>query len=323
MSRKGILFWIVPLGIAAALVIGYSRSHAEEKTGGSSSPFRVTARLIAPNEYRNEFGILQRIQPYFEARCTVTNVSQKPQAIVAYNCSWNDNWHTNVTRIFCPGWECSRNFPEKTVLKPGERYEKVLPLTIREGTQGKTLGFRIGFSPYPHYLGPGTKRKPPVIWSEPLMVAVPQSVSKPAMNTEAMKKKTLQVGVRLLAPKDYRREFAIHRELKPYFEAYCTVTNLSSMPQTIRTSSCSWNANWETDNKRIYCPGWGCIANAVETIVLKPGARYEKVLPLTADAKVNGRTVRFRVGFFASRASGDQPQTPAVWSDPLFVSVPK
>lgn len=153
MWKKDFLMRIAAASItvfcAGILVYAYSQTR-EYQPRASAKPkpvFTVTARLLKPHEHLNQFAIHRDIRPYFEVRCVVTNISKTPQEIKTSSCSWNANWRISDARIANMGWICKANFPCTVNLAPGERYEKVLPLTAQHKAKGKTIAVRVGFTP--------------------------------------------------------------------------------------------------------------------------------------------------------------------------------
>jgi len=175
MIRKLLLRTAV-VGLAATTYICLRATEPAVRAQPNQQPvFCVTARLLPPPEQRHEFAYHWDTRPYFEARCIVTNMSNTRQVIETFSCSWNKNWQTSDPRLLCLGWPCRSNVYGTIVLSPGERYEKVLPLTARPEAKGKTITFRVGFSPAPVYTRqnmPGSK--PNVTWSAPLSVSIPK-----------------------------------------------------------------------------------------------------------------------------------------------------
>ncbi len=168
MSR---LMTLAALGFVAAISVCTQTGEAYQVPPKPQSVLLVTAQLLEPRDYRNEFAMLRQVHPYFEAHCIVTNVSKSRQTIETMSCSWNENWRTNDKRIYCPGWECAKNAAVSITLAPGKSYEKVLPLSALPQAKGKALRFRIGFTPRFDF---GRKPRAIVTWSAPLSLSVPK-----------------------------------------------------------------------------------------------------------------------------------------------------
>ena len=169
MLRK-MIFGMLGGVAAVCYIVGVSEGTAIAKPP-PAPVFQLNATLLMPEAYHYEQPWLKNTSPYFEVRCVVTNISQKPQTICAYSCSWYMNWQTDDKQIFCLGWDCCRNSPQEIKIAPGKSYEKILPLTTPSEAKGKTVRFRIGFTAVTPN---GTKFKPPITWSAPLLLSVPK-----------------------------------------------------------------------------------------------------------------------------------------------------
>lgn len=80
-----------------------------------------------------------------EVLCRLKNTGPTPLTVETMSCSWYDSWNTDSKKASLPSWPCNKNIPVKIVLKPGEVYEKVVPLQVRGLSRGEKHHVRLAF----------------------------------------------------------------------------------------------------------------------------------------------------------------------------------
>jgi hypothetical protein len=88
-----------------------------------------------------------RLNEPFDVRLRVVNTSEEAQSFRVMNCSWDEHWKCSNPAVSWVSWDCSKNFPVTVTLKPGEAYEKTLPMLVTKGEPGARVSFKMGFTP--------------------------------------------------------------------------------------------------------------------------------------------------------------------------------
>lgn len=101
----------------------------------------LTAQLAAPGA-RPTYPWLG---PCKEVVCRLKNTGSAPITVQTMSCSWYDSWDTDSKKATLPIWPCDKNVPVKIVLKPGEVYEKVVPLQVRGPQPQEKHPVRLAF----------------------------------------------------------------------------------------------------------------------------------------------------------------------------------
>lgn len=167
--RRGVVAGCVILGLNAAILL--CTRPVSRAAASNTDPFRVTVQPFVPGEHKYEYASHREVNPSFDLRCTVTNISGKPQRITAFSCSWDWNWRMDNKHFNMPGWPCFSNFPQTIELAPGEQYERILTVIASPKVWGKKVPLRVGFSSHPKCYA--TRQwNIPVVWSPPISIKV-------------------------------------------------------------------------------------------------------------------------------------------------------
>jgi hypothetical protein len=121
--------------IVAAMALGIV---APEPRAGVAEPLAVKARAAKTTVRRNK---------PFDVRVRVVNASEATQTFRVMSHSWFEHWKTSNATVTVDGWLCEKNFPVTVTLKPGEAYEKTLPMLVTKAEPGASVSFKMGFTP--------------------------------------------------------------------------------------------------------------------------------------------------------------------------------
>lgn len=135
---------------------------------GQGSPLKVeikTPPTIIPNDR------------LFTLDVAIRNASTAEQVLQTYQCSDADwHWTTDNSAVQVQPREmpaCKKNPLVYIKLKPGEAYERALPIRVSvpaKETKSESVAFRIGFQPRLGY-NPLAESSP-YIWSDPIRIKV-------------------------------------------------------------------------------------------------------------------------------------------------------
>jgi hypothetical protein len=132
----------------------------------ASAPLTLSAKVIDSGTI-TEFGVYRAIM--IEAR--LANLTKSDASVTLMSCSWSDSFVVDpAPRFWILGRECKRNAPETANLSPGESFDFVFPVVVRDGKMGNLeKGLRIGFATKP-VLGREAVEPPQVIWAAPVLI---------------------------------------------------------------------------------------------------------------------------------------------------------
>lgn len=131
---------------------------------GQSSPIVAEIRPAQASVKNNED---------FSVSTSLRNTSNSEQSLEVLYCGYSVQWVTDNPSVhvdFAEGG-CMHNFPHKTVLKPGEAYERALSVHVELASgngQLESVTFRLGFQDENTPTVPTVPR----IWSNAVTVSV-------------------------------------------------------------------------------------------------------------------------------------------------------
>jgi hypothetical protein len=99
------------------------------------------------------------------------------------------------------------------------------------------------------------------------------------------------------------------------FEVKLRVVNSSQEPQSLKVFSCSWDGHWTWKNRRIGYDTWPCFKNAIVTLQLQPGEKYEQALTMKIEGKGPSKTEPLQMGF------RPHEESKTYWSNEVVLSV--
>lgn len=88
-----------------------------------------------------------RVNEPFKVALKVDDTSGSNQTVRVMSCSWYDEWQTSDTNVIPKLWPCTRNFPVDVTIPPGGAYTNEMEMSVDPSFSGKTLSFRMGFTP--------------------------------------------------------------------------------------------------------------------------------------------------------------------------------
>jgi hypothetical protein len=81
------------------------------------------------------------------------------------------------------------------------------------------------------------------------------------------------------------------------FKVALRVENPTTINQTVRVWSCSWDEEWKTSNTTISWIDWDCTRNFPENIEIPPGGAYTNELEMLIPEPISKNMLSFRMGF--------------------------
>ncbi len=121
-----------------------------------------------------------RINEPFDVDLRVVNSSKSTQSFQVMAGSWHEHWKSNNEQVSRRPQGGSANGPVTVKLKPGEWYEKTLPVQLTAGKPEEKVPFKMGFTPI-------DSKQP--FWSDEVIVQVePQKDDKLPPGIEAQLK---------------------------------------------------------------------------------------------------------------------------------------
>ena len=143
-----------------------------------AGPLAVTAVALASGHFEAD------LQGYsgITARCTLTNVSDSTVEVVTMSAGFWGSWRIDPADEFTlPKWNCTRNFPSRYRLAPGQSVVFEFPVAAKKmGVSISDRSLRLGFLDVkapPHMTDELVSEligHPPmnaqIIWSDPLLI---------------------------------------------------------------------------------------------------------------------------------------------------------
>ena len=164
MNRHKMLFGALLICLAGFTACGHVGSQRRDyaRDNLKASPLKPEIKLVQTAVKNHET---------FSVSTTLLNAGSKVWMLEVLACGDSYHWVSDNPSILVMGQACARNSVSKIYLKPGETYEKTVPVRVElvDGkAQPQSLTFRLGFKDQTCWSAQGI----PPNWSNAVTVSV-------------------------------------------------------------------------------------------------------------------------------------------------------